>query len=123
MTRSTPEWIGKTDDTKIPGRVKARVFVAHGGICNETGRKIAPGDEWDCDHVQALANGGENRESNLAPVLREAHKEKTRRDVAQKSKDARVRSKHLGVHESKSPLPGGRKSRFKKKVTGEGVER
>lgn len=96
MTRSVPEWVGATDDTPIPPRVKLRVFEAHKGVCHLSGRKIKPGDVWDCDHVRALVNGGENRESNLAPALRDRHREKTAEDVAIKSKVARVRLKHLG---------------------------
>jgi len=96
--RTVPEWRGKTDDSPIPPRVKARVFLAYDGKCHWSGRKIGAGDDWDCDHVLALANGGHNRESNLAPILRgKPHKEKTAIDVAIKSKTARVRAKHLGI--------------------------
>lgn len=121
--RSVKEWVGKTPDTPAPPRVRLRVFEAHNGICALTGRKIMPGDTWELDHKQALANGGENRESNLQPVLKEAHKKKTALDVAQKSKDRRVRSKHLSIHKSKSPLPGGRDDKFKRKINGSVVLR
>ena len=121
--RSVKEWVGKTPDTPAPPRVRLRVFEAHSGICALTGRKIMPGDAWELDHKQALANGGENRESNLQPVLKEAHKKKTALDVAQKAKDRRVRSKHLGIHKSKSPLPGGRDDKFKRKINGSVVLR
>lgn len=123
MTRSTPEWIGKTPDAKVPPRVRLRVFEAHNGTCAETGRKIRPGDDWQLDHIIALANGGQHREKNLQPILTEAHKVKTRKDVAQKKKDSRVRQKHLGIRESKSPLPGGRNSPLKKKIGGGVVRR
>ena len=94
--RSTPEWIGATPDTPVPLRVKLRVFEAHDGRCHRSGRKIMPGDTWQCDHVKALTNDGENRESNLAPILTDEHKAKTAEDVAEKSKVARIRAKHLG---------------------------
>lgn len=97
MSRSVPEWRGASDDTAPPPRVKARVFLAHDGVCHLSGRKIRPGDVWQCDHVVAIINGGENRESNLAPALAEAHREKTAEDVAIKSKTARIRAKHLGL--------------------------
>lgn len=107
MTRAVPEWIGKTPDTPIPPRVKDRVFLAHGGRCHLSGRKIMPGDAWDCDHVLALINGGENRESNLAPALRDKHREKTAEDVDTKSKTYRMRAKHNGTWpKSKRPLKG-----------------
>lgn len=123
MSRAVPEWIGKTPDTPIPARVLARVFERHGGLCHISGRKIIPGDKWEADHVLALANGGENRESNLAPALKEEHKKKTREDVAQKAKSARVRKKHLGLHKPKSVLPGSRGSKWKRKINGEVVRR
>lgn len=98
--RSVPEWIGATPDTPIPPRVKLRVFEAHGGVCYLAKRKIRAGEPWDCDHVQALTNGGENRESNLAPALRDKHREKTARDVAEKKITRRKRTKHLGIKTS-----------------------
>lgn len=121
--RSVPEWAGKTPDAAIPPRVRLRVFEAHGGTCALTGRKIRPGDEWDCDHIRALANGGEHRESNLQPVLRTAHREKTKADVALKAKADRVRKKHLGLWKPKSKLPGGRGDSRKRKVDGTVVPR
>jgi 5-methylcytosine-specific restriction enzyme A len=95
--REPPEWIGETPDTKIPPRVRLRVFKRHGGICYLAGRKIQPGDQWDCDHVIALVNGGQNRESNLAPALKDKHREKTARDVAEKSKVRKKEMLDLGI--------------------------
>lgn len=97
MARTVPEWIGKTDDTKVPDRVRLRIFEREGGKCWISGRKIRPGDLWDLDHKVALINGGEHREGNLFPALRDKHREKTREDVAAKAVAARVRSKHLGI--------------------------
>jgi 5-methylcytosine-specific restriction endonuclease McrA len=95
--RSVEEWKGKTDDAAIPDRVRLRVFARHNGICRLSGRRIQAWDHWDIDHVVALANGGEHRESNLVPVLRGKHREKTARDVAEKAKNDRIRKRHLGI--------------------------
>jgi hypothetical protein len=98
VTRSIPEWRGATPDSPVPDRVKVRVFARYDGYCHWTGKKIMPGDVWDADHIIALINGGLNIESNLAPILRgKAHAEKTARDVAIKSKTARMRKRHLGL--------------------------
>lgn len=97
MSRSTDEWIGKDDDTKIPPRVRLRVFEAHNGICHISGRRIQAGDTWECDHIVALINGGEHRESNLAPALSAPHKVKTKLDVAEKSRVTRKRKWYLGM--------------------------
>lgn len=121
--RSVEEWVGKDADAVPPPRVRARVFEAHHGRCWRTGRKIMPGEAWQLDHVIALINGGENRESNLAPILAgKPHREKTAEDVAEKSKVARIRLRHLGIR-PKSRFPGSRDSKLKKKVSGEVVAR
>jgi 5-methylcytosine-specific restriction endonuclease McrA len=97
MKRSVPEWIAKKPDAPIPPRVRLRVFEAHEGRCHLSGRIIRAGEAWDCDHVIALVNGGEHREANLAPALRDLHRVKTASDVAEKSRVSRKRQKHLGI--------------------------
>lgn len=104
--RSLPEWIGATPDTPVPDRVKVRVFDAHDGICHIAKRKIRPGEPWDTEHVRAIINGGENRESNLAPALRDKHIEKTAADLAEKSMVYRKRKKHLGLRGPRRTIPG-----------------
>lgn len=96
--RSVDEWIGATPDSAPPLRVRLRVFERFYGRCHWSGRKIMPGDPWDLDHVLALCNGGENRESNLAPILRgKQHRAKSNQDLAIKVKTDRTRKKHLGL--------------------------
>lgn len=104
--REVPEWIGRTPDTPIPERVKIRIFERCGGRCHRTGRKLMPGDDIDYDHIIAICNGGQNRESNLAPILRgKVHREKTAEDVQIKAKIARVKAKHLGLApKTRTPL-------------------
>ena len=97
MSREVAEWIGRTDDAAIPPRVRLRVFERCGGVCHLSGVRIKAGDQWDCDHVVALINGGEHRERNLAPALRVEHRKKTAADVKQKAKNDRVRKRHLGI--------------------------
>ena len=105
--RSVPEWYSDNPDAAIPARVRLRVFVAHGGRCALSGRKIMPGDVWQVDHRIPLALGGAHAESNLQPVLSSAHKVKTADDVRAKAKAARIRAKHLGIHPpSRRPLKG-----------------
>jgi 5-methylcytosine-specific restriction protein A len=73
------------------------VFEAHGGICYLSGRRIRAGEAWQLDHITALINGGEHAESNLAPALSEPHRIKTKADVREKAKVARIRKRHLGI--------------------------
>jgi len=123
--RSVPEWVGDNPDQAIPARVKIRVLDRFDSICQISMRKISAGEDWDCDHIIAQANGGENRESNLQPALRaaEGHKAKTRADMALKTKIERVRKKHMGVGPKKQVIPGSRASKWKRTVDGRTVLR
>lgn len=105
MSRELPEWIGASDDSRPPARVRLRVFQRYEGRCYLSGRKIGAGDLWDLDHVKALINGGENRETNLAPALKAAHRIKTDADVAEKAKVDRIAKKHLGLTKPGSRWP------------------
>lgn len=96
MSRTVSEWIGKTDDSKAPPKVRDRLFQVHGKTCNICKIAIKDVEGFDLDHVAALINGGENRESNLAPVHRHCHVGKTAIDVKIKAKVAKVRQKHNG---------------------------
>ena len=106
MAREVPEWIGKTPDSKVPPRVRLRVFEAAGGICHLSQRKIQPGEKWELEHKIALILGGEHRETNLAPALVAPHKEKTAAEMKVKSKIADTRKKHLGITRPKQSIPG-----------------
>ena len=98
MSRALPKWIGKTVDTRIPDRVRLRIFALYEGRC-QCGccRKIAAGEPWQLDHKQALINGGPHAEDNLWPLLSEHHKAKTRQDVAEKAKTYRMRRRNAGI--------------------------
>lgn len=122
--RTTAEWIGKDADSRPPARVRLRVFERNGGRCHISGRKIQPGDEWDLDHVTPLEDGGENRESNLAPALRREHRKKTAAENTQRAKERRLRKKHIGIKsEARSVIPGSKASGWKKPLNGPAVRR
>lgn len=105
MARAVEEWCGKSDDHRAPGKVRQRVFARDGGICHLCETEIQTGQKWDLDHVVALINGGENRETNLKPAHRKCHKDKTAADVAEKSRIAAIRGKHIGAIRPKQSIP------------------
>jgi len=117
MPRSVEEWIGKTDDDMPPPRVRLRIFRAHNGRCHITGRKIRPGDKWECDHIKALILGGENRESNMAPALVIPHDEKSAEEMAVKAKTDEIAKKHLGIRKPSS-FQNSRTGKYKTKIGG-----
>lgn len=120
--RNVPEWIGKNPDAAIPATVRLRIFERAGGVCALSGRKITPADKWDVDHIKPLSMGGEHRETNLQPVLRDKHREKTASEAPARAKADRIRRKMQGLKPA-STFPHGRGSGWKRKITGEVVRR
>lgn len=105
--RSVDEWVGKTPDEQPPPHVRLRVFRRFNGVCHITKRKIRAGEDWQCDHVVELEDGGANRENNLAPALVEAHSEKTQENRSSRAKADRIAKKHTGIWpESKFKING-----------------
>lgn len=94
MSRELPEWIGRTDDSAIPDRVKLRVYHKAKGHCAACGLHWLNGQY---DHVIPIILGGANRESNLQFLCVPCHAGKTKLDVKLKAKVARVRKRHLGI--------------------------
>lgn len=124
MARSTDEWVGKTDDSAAPARVRARVVDRAGGRCECCGAQFTPALRPEIDHTIALILGGENRESNLRALCKHCHRPKTDADVAMKAKIARVRAKHLGLKPAtKRPVGGGLAAKFKRMPDGRVVPR
>lgn len=121
--RTVEFWVGKTDDSKIPDRVKLRIWLRCEGRCHLTGLKIGRGDAYDFDHIIALCNGGRHSEDNLAPALRAKHREKTAADVAERAKTDRIRKRDIGLTKPSRPMPCGKASPFKKLFSGEVVRR
>jgi 5-methylcytosine-specific restriction enzyme A len=105
MPRSVKPWIGKTDDTPVPPRVRARVFDAKGGRCHRCDRKIPGGEKWVCEHLTAIINGGPNAEANLGVTCRTCLPIKNAADAAIKAKVAATRKAHLGIKAMKRPIP------------------
>lgn len=104
MARSVDEWIGKTDDTQIPPRVKIRVFDKHSGHCVVCGTRIGGSLLPAYDHIVPLVNGGENRENNLQLLCVPCHKAKTVQDIKEKALVARKRKNHLGIKRAKKKM-------------------
>ena len=122
--RSVKKWVGKTDDSMPPPRVRARIFQRFEGICQETGRKITAADAWDLDHTIAIADGGANDEDNLRPVLRKAHQAKTAAENSERAVVRRKQNKHLGIKKPRRHIIAGSKdSGWKKPLNGPAVRR
>jgi 5-methylcytosine-specific restriction protein A len=104
--RSVEEWVGRTPDSKIPERVKLRIWRREEGRCYLTGAKIMPGDAFEYDHKKRLDDGGEHRESNIFPALKAPHKRKSAEERAAAKKADDIAKRHIGIAEPKTRLKG-----------------
>jgi hypothetical protein len=105
-------------------RGRLDLFLAAHGRCQRCSWSLTPGTRWEVDHVIALALGGRDDADNMQVLCSPCHGGKTReRDVPAIAKTARIRARHLGARTSRRPLPGGRRSRWKKTVDGRILER
>jgi hypothetical protein len=118
--RSVPEWCGATDDTQIPSRVKIRIWFKYEGRCAKCTRKIPAGETPQYDHILALCNSGQNRESNIQLLCEWCHSAKTKTDVAEKSLAYRKMSSHIGITRKPKgrPMPGTRASGIRRRLNG-----
>jgi len=104
-------------------RDRLSLFERHRGVCCLCGLKIMVGDKWIVEHIIALELGGGNADDNLGPAHDHCAREKTKEDHARGAKLKRVRQKHLGIRKEGRPMPGSRRSPWKKKLDGTVVRR
>lgn len=109
---------------RLSTRDRLRIFEAHHGKCHLCSLKIQIGQKWDVSHPIALELGGADDDSNRAPAHTECHRAHTAmNDIPRIAKSRNVRARHVGAHVSRHPMPCGRRSKFKKKISGEVVLR
>lgn len=89
-------------------KARLRIFLAHDGRCHVCKGSIGVGEPWELDHIIALALGGDDAESNLAPAHKKGcHASKTAKaDVPAIAKAKRREIAHVGASAPKRPIPG-----------------
>lgn len=112
--RSVAEWRGRTPDAMPPDNVRLRILRRFGNKCALTSIIIADGQKFDLDHIVRIEDGGENRESNMQPVLRLPHEVKTAAERKRQAKADRIAKKGHGLEPEKkeiksAPLPSGKR--------------
>lgn len=100
-------------------KTKLQAWERCGGKCDECTATLYPG-KWHLDHIKPDAFGGEPVLDNAACLCLSCHNRKTgTEDIPKIAKSNRVRSKHLGLKVKRGPpMPGSRRSRFKKRMDG-----
>lgn len=70
---------------------RARIFLAHDGVCWLCKFKIGADEPYDIDHQVSRELGGSDEEDNLAPAHKDCHREKSKADVKAIAKSNRIR--------------------------------
>ena len=104
------------DEHKRTDKVTGRIVLD----CYLCGCTLDPGrDTWEAEHPTPHAWDGEE----VLPVCVPCHRTKTKKDVKAIAKGKRVRDRNMGIKRPQNPMPFGRRSHLKKKITGEVVPR
>jgi 5-methylcytosine-specific restriction protein A len=98
-------------------RTKALAFQRANGRCEKCGIRLQPGRiAYDHDNPDGLT--GSNDLCNCAVLCTPCHREKTRVDLGTIAKAKRRHARDIGARTSRQPLPGGKRSKWKKKLDG-----
>ena len=120
------EDVGTTPRKSLTPTQRLKMFENHKGICILCSTRINAGDLWIDEHIIPLGLGGTNEFDNRGPAHKACADAKTHGeagDIATIAKAKRAKMKHLGISESRTPMPFGKKSPWKKKFDGTIVRR
>ena len=118
ITRPTRRYVFSTS-------FRLNLFLKRKGTCASCSQKVDTGKAWDIDHVIPLALGGTNEPKNLQILCKPCHRSKTTKaDIPAIAKTKRLKARHLGARSpSTRPIPGSRRSPWKRKMDGSVVRR
>lgn len=107
-------------------KIKLEAYQRSGGNCEnpECGTRLYP-TKFHYDHVNPDAMGGEPTLENCRVLCTACHGRKTgEQDIPTIAKSNRQRANHLGLKVKRGPpMPGSKRSRWKKKMDGTVVPR
>ena len=116
------EDVGTTKRGHLSARRKLSIWERERGKCMICGIKLTTG-KFIFEHVKPLEMGGADTDDNIRLTCKGCATEKTKQDHSQAARAKRKKTSHLGMKQSKTPLPFGKGSAFKKKMDGTVVRR
>jgi 5-methylcytosine-specific restriction protein A len=106
---------------------RAKIFLERGGKCHKCERKLGSGDDWILEHIVALQNGGTNADSNMGVTCSWCLPAKNKADAGLAAKGRAQAVAHVIPTSQRRkkgpPIPGSRRSKFKRKMDGTTVRR
>ncbi len=118
------EDVGTTSRRKLTAHRRLKVWEITGGVCVLCGRRIdGVRERWIVEHIRALELGGADDLDNLGPAHEACALAKTREDHRRAAQAKRQKIRHLGADGPKRPLPFGKRSRWKRTLSGKIVLR
>ena len=109
---------------RITAKTRADIFARHSGVCHLCSLKVDAWQEWDVSHEIPLEAGGKDDDSNWLVAHRKCHRVHTAKvDAPLIAKVKRIHQNHIGASKSRSPMPFGKGSKFKRKMDGTIVRR
>lgn len=106
---------------EFAAKIMLAAFRRAGGRCEACSAKITAGAEYD--HVLPVALGGESTLDNCQVLCRACHAAKTAGDVKQIRKADRQARRNAGIGKARAVMPGSRRSKWKRTISGETVPR
>lgn len=116
------EDVGTTKRGSLSKTRKLRIWEREHGRCMVCGIKLITG-KFIFEHVRPLALGGADEDDNIRLTCKGCASDKTKDDMARINKAKRQKASHLGMKQSKTPMPFGRGSKYKRKMDGTVVRR
>lgn len=116
------EDVGTTKRGSLSRTRKLKIWEREHGKCMVCSVKLMTG-RFIFEHIRPLALGGEDTDENIKLTCLACASEKTKDDMARINKAKRQKASHLGMKQSKTPMPFGRGSKFKRKMDGTVVRR
>ena len=116
------EDVGTTKRGRLSPRTKLAIWEREHGKCMMCEAKLSAG-KFIFEHVRALELGGTDTEDNVRLTCLGCATEKTKVDHQTAAKAKRQKVNTLGLKQSRTPLPAGRNSKWKRKMNGQVVLR